>query len=94
MHGPERTAAPPAGPHHVWDTAGARRARGEHVPDPFASGSDDTPPDAGPEFYADYDGDCEECGEPILAGELIRGVGGAGSGEYIHSDCYEDWCSA
>ena len=55
--------------------------------DPFDT-PDSAEPDAGPEFEAEYDGNCIGCFDPIEEGDLIRGVD---QGDYIHADCYEEW---
>ena len=97
MYGPSGDTAPPPGPRYRRHLAeqprgpqGAPSPGSAGVPDPFST-PDSAPRDAGPEFYARYGGICEQCFEPIDEDDLIQGVG---DGDYIHAECYEDWCSA
>lgn len=86
MHGQGREAGSPAGPHSRWNTRGSQ---GQHDPDPFDT-PDSSGSDQGPDFYADYDSDCEATAcfgdGRIYEGDLIRAVGYK---EYAHADCAE-----
>jgi hypothetical protein len=70
-----------------------RTAKAPAGPDPFASGTDGS--GQGPDFYADYDSDCEAavCLQDgrIYEGDLIRAVGYR---EYAHAECTDEECSA
>lgn len=88
MHGPARDTAPPPGPRYRRHLAEQPSAS---VPDPFASGTDDTGPRPGPEFCATHDSECDASvclGDGyIWEGDHIRATG---TGGYAHSDCIEE----
>lgn len=90
MHGPGRSAAPPArvgisNPYGTADLEAAAEFLAVGVGGPVAVPLEDGP---GPWFEANYPGECSACDERhIEPGDRIRADGYGG---YEHEDCADD----